>query len=335
MNRTIAEEDRKALAATLHTLYAPIAEPMRLVEQRLKSEMTNPHPVVDELVRYGCLLGGKRLRPALVMLSGAAVGPVGDDHVTLGTVVEMIHTATLVHDDVLDQASIRRRIATVNARWDNEASILLGDFLFSHAFYLAATLDSTWACRRIGRSTNVVVEGELRQKGSRGDFRLSEDDYLSILNGKTAELCACSCRLGAEASGASSDLAERLEEFGRDLGLAFQIADDLLDLEGTEATVGKSLGTDFEQRLPTLPLIHALRSMDDVRREEWIERLNDSDLPASALQPLFAEFGSIAYARRRADDFAASARRQLETLPSSAARESLRRMTAFAVSRSA
>ncbi len=291
--------------------------------------------MLNELVRYGCLLGGKRMRPALLLLSGRAVGELNKDHITLAAVVEMIHTATLVHDDVLDQASVRRRLATVNARWDNESSILLGDFLFSHAFYLAATLESTWACQRIGRATNIVVEGELRQKGSRGNYDLTEQEYLSILDGKTAELCACSCQLGAIAAGADPQLASRLERFGRDLGIAFQIADDLLDMEGAEKTVGKSLGTDFEQRLPTLPLIHALQHLPSKKRSRWVERLSDPSMDPAELAPLLAGSESIAYARERAVWFASEARRQLDGLPERAAVEALRVMTDFAVARSA
>ena len=175
----------------LQTLYAPIAAELAEVEALLKAELCSDYPFVDELVRYGCLLGGKRLRPALLLLTAKAVGGrVQSEHITLGTVVEMIHTATLVHDDVLDEAHMRRHLATVNARWDNEASVLLGDFLFTHAFYLASTLDSVLGCRLIGRATNIVCEGELRQKGSRGNFDLSEVEYLEIVEAKTAELTA-------------------------------------------------------------------------------------------------------------------------------------------------
>ncbi len=162
----------------LDTLYAPIADELEQVEDILRREMRSRHPFVDELVRYGCLLGGKRLRPALLLLSAKATGEVTPHHLTLAAVVEMIHTATLVHDDVLDEASMRRHLATVNARWDNEASLLLGDFLFSHAFYLASTTESTLACQLIGRSTNIVCEGEIRQKGSCADFELSEAGVL-------------------------------------------------------------------------------------------------------------------------------------------------------------
>ncbi len=169
---------------------------MAAVETLLRDEMRSNFPYVDELVRYGVMLGGKRLRPALVLLCAQAAGEVRPAHITLATAVEMIHTATLVHDDVLDEAVLRRHLATVNARWDDEASILLGDFLFSHAFYLTATVDAA-ACRLIGRATNIVCEGELRQKGSRGHFQLTEEEYFSIIHAKTAELTACSCLLGA------------------------------------------------------------------------------------------------------------------------------------------
>src|SRR5688572_23339664 len=205
-------------AKLLQSIYAPIAEELAQVERRLQHELHSEHPFVDELVGYGCLLGGKRLRPALLLLSAKAVaGRVAPEHLTLATVVEMIHTATLVHDDVLDEALMRRHLATVNARWDNEASVLLGDFLFTHAFYLASTLDSVLGCRLIGRATNIVCEGELRQKGSRGNFELGEAEYLEIVEAKTAELTAVSCRLGALFAGAAEDVVEQLDGFGRDL----------------------------------------------------------------------------------------------------------------------
>src|SRR6478672_2492188 len=215
----------------LQMLYAPVVAELTEVEALLKAELRSDYPFVDELVRYGCLLGGKRLRPALLLLTAKAVGGRATrDHLTLAAVVEMIHTATLVHDDVLDEAQMRRHLATVNARWDNEASVLLGDFLFTHAFYLASTLDSALGCRLIGRATNIVCEGELRQKGSRGNFELSETEYFRIVEAKTAELTAVSCRLGALFSGADEATLQEMDGFGRDLGIAFQIADDLLDV---------------------------------------------------------------------------------------------------------
>jgi octaprenyl-diphosphate synthase len=242
----------------LATLYAPIADELAAVEAILRRELSNPDPFVDELARHGFRLGGKRLRPALLLLAAKAVGEVTPDHLTLAAVIEMIHTATLVHDDVLDEATLRRHQATVNARWDNEASVLLGDYLFTHAFYLASTTNSTFACRTIGRATNITCEGEMRQLAAAGQLDLGEQKYLAIIEAKTAELCSCACRLGAHYAGAETQAEDALARYGRSLGVAFQITDDLLDLVGTESATGKSLGTDLEKRKATLPLIHLL-----------------------------------------------------------------------------
>src|SRR5262249_39735266 len=176
----------------------------------------------------------------------------------LAAVVEMIHTATLVHDDVLDSATVRRHVATVNAGWGNQTSILLGDYLFTHAFHLSSTIGDVRACRIIGESTNRVCCGELHQVTERGNFDLGEDAYFAIIDGKTAELTSCACRLGALYADSSNEVIEGLARFGRYLGLAFQIADDLLDIVGEERSAGKSLGTDLDQKKLTLPLIYYL-----------------------------------------------------------------------------
>jgi octaprenyl-diphosphate synthase len=289
---------------------------------------------VDDFVRYGCLLAGKRLRPALLLLAAKACGNIRPDHILLAAVVEMVHTATLVHDDVLDGASVRRHRATVNARWDSAASVLLGDFLFSHAFYLASTLESTLACQLIGRATNVVCEGEIRQKGSCADFALDEATYLEILDAKTAELCACCCQLGAHFAGAAPGLTHRLAQYGRHLGIAFQITDDLLDVVGSEAAAGKSLGTDLQQLKPTLPLIRCLQTGDDVRRTEILEMLQgDADQAAQRLRPLLDKTDAIAYTRDLAASYAARAVDELVILPDSPAATALRNMAAFVARR--
>ena len=322
--------------ASLRSLLDPIQRELAQFESMFASELRSEHPFVDELVRYGCLIGGKRLRPALLLLCAKAVGQVRAEHLKLATVVEMIHTATLIHDDVLDEASTRRHLATVNSRWDNEASVLLGDFLFTHAFHLASTLDTTFGCRRIGRATNLVCEGELRQKGSRGDFRLSEAEYLAIIEAKTAELTACSCELGAWYAGADEGCAARCGAYGRDLGIAFQIADDVLDLVGDESTTGKSLGTDLAKQKPTLPVIRLMQLLDEYRRQELTQLLESgSDHRREVLLPLLHRYEAIGYAVERAKHYAERARRQLDGIPHNPAAESLRRLTHFVVNRSA
>jgi octaprenyl-diphosphate synthase len=327
--------DAQVAAERLAEFYEPVADEMRLVESRLREEMQSRYPFVDELVQYGCLLGGKRLRPALVLLTAKACGRIREEHIVLATVLEMIHTATLVHDDVLDRAEQRRRLATVNSRWDDEASILLGDFLFSHAFFLASTTGDAYACRRIGLSTNRVCEGEIRQKGSRGQYDLPEDEYLDIIDAKTAELCACACQLGAHYSGAAADVVEQMTHFGRELGIAFQIADDLLDLYGNEEDIGKSLGTDLDQRLLTLPIIYTLREATADDRNRLLRALREEtpDLQ-NILFDAFSRYDAISYTRQRADEYVARALDRLSSLPNSSARSVLERVTRFVVDRS-
>jgi octaprenyl-diphosphate synthase len=220
--------------SAVRTIYRPIQSELNQAEQRLRTELHNESLFVNELLQYGAKLGGKRIRPALLLLTAKASGSISSDHETLAAVIEMIHTATLVHDDILDEAQVRRHHATVNSRWNNETSVLLGDYLFTHAFYLASTLDTTYACRRIGQSTNIVCDGELRQVASRGRFDMSEEEYYAIIDGKTAELCACACHLGAYYADAEPHVVAAMERYGRSLGMAFQIADDLLDIVGEE-----------------------------------------------------------------------------------------------------
>jgi octaprenyl-diphosphate synthase len=257
----------------LRRLFQPIAEPLLRTDRALRAALKSCDPAVNELAGYGCLLGGKRLRPALLLLAADATGGIQDPHYLLGAVVEMIHTATLVHDDVIDEASTRRDLPTVNARWDTPTSVLLGDFLFTNAFHLASTLSSTTACRWIGEATNRVCEGELRQKLVRGNWELDEYDYFAIIEAKTAELCAVSCRLGAHFAGATPVQVQALSEFGRLLGIAYQIVDDLIDLAGDQGRAGKSLGTDLIQQRPTLPIIRALAKLPRAQRTTLLQLL--------------------------------------------------------------
>ena len=315
-------------------MYEPIREELVRFEEILRRELRNDYPLVDQLVKHGFRLGGKRLRPALLLLSAKAVGQVTHEHLVLAAVMEMIHTATLVHDDVLDDASLRRHLDTVNARWGNQTSVLLGDYLFTHAFYLASTLDTTFACRAIGRATNTVCEGELRQIDSQGRFSLTEAEYLEIIESKTAELCACACRLGAHYAGAGAAVEEALSRYGRNLGIAFQIVDDLLDLEGDEATAGKSLGTDLAQQKPTLPLIRLWELSDEAQRREIVAIMGRSDNHRrEALEPCFESAAALDYARQKAAGYADKARAELAPLAPSPARTVLRQLTEFVVER--
>jgi octaprenyl-diphosphate synthase len=333
----LVEVSEGATKGLLERLYHPVAAELAQAEDILRGELRSKFPFVDELVRHSFRLGGKRLRPALVLLAAKATGTICHDHLVLAAVMEMIHTATLVHDDVLDQASLRRHLDTINARWGNESSVLLGDYLFTHSFYLASTLGTTFACQTIGKATNIVCEGELRQIASRGHYELSEQAYLDIIEAKTAELCSCCCKLGAHYAKASTAVEESLARFGRYLGIAFQIVDDLLDMQGDEDTTGKSLGTDLEQRKPTLPLIRLLAQSDTTQRAAIVAALDSTEGAEprcqDALDRWFDASDALAYTREKARWYADQALAELAKLPKSDARTVLETVTEFAIER--
>ncbi len=318
----------------LRTLYAPIRDDLDEVERVLVAELSSKYPFVDQLARHGFRFGGKRLRPALVLLSGKACGGVTPEHVTLAAVVEMFHTATLIHDDVLDEATLRRHFETVNARWDNETSVLLGDYLFTRAMCLVSSLDSTFAWRAISEAGKTVCEGELRQIETRANYDLCEEAYLDIIAGKTAALCACCCRLGAHYAGADPERREAYGRFGQDLGVAFQIIDDVLDVLGDEATAGKSLGTDLRKQKPTLPLIRRLSRLDGRERDELVAMLSrPNNHHRDLLKHRLEDCDAIAYARDKAVWFVRRAAEQLSCGPATVADEALRGIAEFVVTR--
>ncbi len=332
MNQLLAVEMPRARA----DWYGPIAADLEEVERVLAQTLETARPGVARLIGHLRHYRGKRLRPALLLLTARACGRVTPAHHLLGAVVEMIHTATLVHDDVLDSAAVRRHVPTVNAAWGNQASILLGDYLFTHAFHLSSTLGDAEACRLIGEATNRVCEGELHQICERGNLGLSEADYFAIIDAKTAELTACCCHLGARYSGMSATVVERLAAYGRALGVAFQIADDLLDLVGEERTTGKSLGTDLEQQKMTLPLVRLLAQSSPERAGRIRQILRSpGNHKRESLQPFFRDSDALDYARACALDFAARARAELDCLPTSECRTILERLTERVVQRDA
>jgi octaprenyl-diphosphate synthase len=306
-----------------------IAEADRIFADTLAQYRSPVAPLVSHLKHYR----GKRLRPALLLLTAKACGGVTPAHHTLAAAVEMIHTATLVHDDVLDEADTRRHIPTFNAEWGNKVSILLGDMLFTHAFHLTSRVDGR-ACRLIGEATNRVCAGELKQVCHRGDLHLTEAAYFEIVDGKTASLTEVCGRLGALYAGTGDDVADRLATYGRCLGIAFQIADDLLDLTGNEAKAGKTLGTDLAQGKLTLPLIHALNTLPPATADTFRRLLASEDAGKRAkVAEVLIDHGSIGYARRVAEENARTARAALECLPKSECRSVLEHLTDWSVRR--
>jgi octaprenyl-diphosphate synthase len=252
----------------LAELLEPIAAELPRVEMALARQVSGFDPRLGEYIQY--ILGGtgKRLRPSLALLAGGATGRLTDEHVTLAVIVELIHVATLVHDDVLDEAELRHRLPTSNSRWGNEISVLLGDCLFAHALRLAASYPTTEVCRRVSEATNTVCSGEIVQTQRRFDLNLTLDQYLDIINMKTGALFAVSCELGAVLNGAAASVVKSMHEFGANLGIAYQIYDDCVDIFGQERLAGKSLGTDMKKGKLTLPFLLLLQHVGSENRQE-------------------------------------------------------------------
>src|SRR3954464_11909908 len=227
---TTSTRTTPSISATLSQLTECIRPQLEAVEKLFHQELSSDLKCVNALVKHVSRFRGKMLRPMLVLLAGKAAGEVRDAHTVLATVVEMVHMATLVHDDVLDEAELRRKGATINHLRGNEAAVLLGDYLISHSYHLCSSLDSQFASRAIARTTNQVCEGELLQIDNRNNLDLSEETYLQIIALKTAVLCSTCCVLGATFAGGTKEQVAALETYGRALGVAFQIQDDILDI---------------------------------------------------------------------------------------------------------
>lgn len=311
-----------------------IGDALQAVEATFAAELASSNPYIRDIYQHTNRFRGKRLRPILCLLTAHACGGIRREHEILAAVVEMIHTATLVHDDVLDNADVRRHVATVNVRWNNQTSVLYGDYLFTHAFHLASLTGSAEACRIIGHATNLVCEGELTQIRNRGNFQLTEAEYFKIIDGKTAELCAVASLLGAKFAEADAETTARMEDFGRYLGQAFQIADDILDLVGLEANVGKTLGTDLTQQKLTLPIIRLLNAASDAERIELQELLEaGTEKSCLELAARVKQAGVIEEAVECATDLARKAQAQLDVLSPSPAKELLEKMPSLSVHR--
>ncbi len=317
-----------------HELYDGIQAELDASAEIFRAELRSDLPFVNELCEVIDRYHGKRVRPAVLLLAGRACGRLIPAHPVLAAVVEMVHIATLVHDDVLDEAETRRHLPTICRMQGNEAAVLLGDVLFSHAYHLCSGLESQFAARQIGRTAVALCEGELLQVSNRERFDLDEETYFEIIRRKTASLIATSCLLGAHYAGADEGQSRRMAAFGEALGIAFQIRDDLLDLTGDASEVGKTLGCDIEKGKLTLPLIHHLREVTAADHAETIRLLTNAgeDREARIVERLRAS-DSLEYAAERVQAFVRSALEQLDGLPDSGPREALRVMAEFVASR--
>jgi octaprenyl-diphosphate synthase len=319
---------------TIPDLVAPIARELDDVLEIFDRELVSDLPFVNRLTEQVRRYRGKLLRPKLLLLAGRATGELSPSHAVLAAVVEMVHMATLVHDDVLDEADLRRRHPTVNRMIGNEGAVLLGDFLISHAYHLCSSLDSTHASRRIAAVTNTVCEGELLQIENRDHLDMTEATYFEIIRRKTAALTGVCCELGAWASGADAEVIESVTRYGTDIGIAFQIVDDLLDLTATESELGKSVGRDAEMGKPTLPMIRYLSAASRDDREAALRSIKGNGSDASTrLRSLLAESDAVEQAFDTAQSYVAAAVAALSVLPESVAKSSLIAAAQFVTTR--
>lgn len=322
------------MTATLAALTESITPQLAAVEKLFHLELGSDLACVNTLVKHVSRFRGKMLRPTLVLLSGQAACGVRQEHVVIATVVEMVHMATLVHDDVLDEAELRRRGATINHLRGNEAAVLLGDYLISHSYHLCSSLQSQFASRAIARTTNMICEGELLQLDNRNNLDLTEETYLEIIRRKTAVLCGSCCQLGAVLAGGDDATAKALESYGVSIGMAFQIQDDILDIVGDAGAVGKTLGIDVQKCKLTLPMIHFLRHAPHEHRALLRSLLHSADGDkGEKIRNLITPSDSIDYARGFAGDLVHRAKVALRELPASDARSAMDQMADFVIDR--
>lgn len=244
-----------------------IGDDLKLVEQQFRKDLESDVPLIRKVGEYVLSSGGKRVRPALLLLAARLCDYRGDKAVPLASVIEFIHTATLLHDDVVDSATLRRGIASANTLWGNEASVLVGDFLFSKSFSLMVGAGSLDILRVLSGATTIIAEGEVMQLLCTGEMELTEERYIDVVRAKTAILMSAACEAGAILGMVSPEKQRLMADFGMDLGIAFQLMDDILDYTASEEEFGKSIGHDLEEGKITLPLIHTLRHCTDEERK--------------------------------------------------------------------
>ena len=300
------------------------------VSQGLAAQVELFEPEIAGYARYALSSQGKQIRPALVALAGGVVRPASDDLVTLAVIIEMVHLATLVHDDIMDEAAIRRRRPTMAARWGNEVSVLLGDCLFAQALKLASSFPTPEICRRVSSASGTVCTGEILQNQRRRNWKVSRGDYFRIIGMKTAELFALACSAAAYQSGGEIATEKALHEYGFSLGTAYQIYDDCLDLYGVENDAGKSLGTDLASGKVTLPLLHFFTHATETERNQtiqWLENWQPSHF--ADVRNMVENYDALAESCLVIGDFLNTARNALSKLKPGPEVEALKKLTEF------
>ncbi len=325
-----------AHAAPPSPIHAVVAEDFAAVNRTITEQLASRIPLVETIGQYIIESGGKRLRPLLVLLSARSLGYAGDRHITLATLIEFMHTSTLLHDDVVDESHLRRGKATANDAWGNAPCVLVGDFLYSRSFQMMVSVGSMRIMDVLSAATCTIAEGEVQQLTNVGNPDTDETAYFETIQGKTAMLFEAASHCGAILAQASAEQEAALQHYGRYLGLAFQLIDDLLDYQGDSQAMGKNVGDDLAEGKPTLPLIQAMavgtpEQAGLIRRairEGGLEHLDE-------VLAIVRDTGALDYTRARAEEMAARALQQLDHLPANAYRESMADLARMAVDRQA
>ncbi|MAS93807.1 MAG: farnesyltranstransferase [Verrucomicrobiales bacterium] len=300
------------------------------VEKLIRAQAEDFDPAVEPYIGYILNTSGKRIRPALTFLSGGSTGEITDDHRKLAVILELIHVATLIHDDIIDGAEIRRQAPTANAKWGNALSVLLGDCLFSHALMLSTEFEDSIIGRKVAIAANEVCSGEIIQTQRRFDLQLSLEDYFDIIRKKTAALFAAAMELGARLNGQPESVCSTLREFGVHIGTAYQIYDDCIDLIGEEQEYGKTLRTDLNKGKLTLPILNLLSSANEKQREKLHRLLIQKEpIDISVLANIADYVGSIEAAVDKGQELVEAGRKCLEVLDDSDHKEALHGITDF------
>jgi octaprenyl-diphosphate synthase len=319
---------------SLESIRAPISADLTQVDEVIRRRLDSDVVLVRTVAQYIVAAGGKRLRPALLLLAAGALRADAPSRHELAAVIEFIHTATLLHDDVVDESSLRRGRKTANAEFGNAASVLVGDFLYSRAFQMIVEAGSMRIMQVLADATNVIAEGEVLQLLNVHDADTDEDKYLRVIRYKTAKLFEAATQVGAILGGADAAAERALAEYGAHLGTAFQLIDDVLDYSGELQETGKNLGDDLAEGKPTLPLIRVMNvGTEDERRlvRHAVEHGGKTDL--EGVVAAIHRVGALDYTRQRARDEAAAATARLDHLPASACRDSLLQLAHFSVER--
>ncbi len=313
---------------------APVADELQAVNALIRQQLSSDVALINQLAGYIIDSGGKRLRPITVLLAAHACGYAGSRHIDAAAIIEFIHTATLLHDDVVDESNLRRGRETANAIWGNQASVLVGDFLYSRSFQMMADIGSMRVMEIMADTTNTIAEGEVMQLLNCHDPDTTEERYMTVIHCKTAKLFEAAARLGAVLADRSPAEEQALARYGLHLGTAFQLIDDVLDYNASSAELGKNIGDDLAEGKPTLPLIHAMRhgTSEEVRIiREAIEQggLERIDIVTRTIEST----GALDYTARLADEQAEQAIANLALLPQSLAKDALISLARFAVNR--